>query len=198
MLRKRIFLQLVFIVGLVFMLLVSASETGRRWPLFGALLFSTGVILASVGAVGRLWCSVYIAGYKMSVLVMQGPYSLSRNPLYFFSLIGATGVALGTKTLLIPVLVIVAFATYYPFVIRREEAELLRRHANTFSVYRQMVPRFFPKRSGLFEPNFYTSMPKVIKRHVINALWFVWPLGLIELVDMLHRLKILPTFLWVY
>lgn len=198
MVRKRIFVQLVFILGLVCMLLISSSQTCRQWPLAGGMLFSMGVVLASIGAIGRLWCSVYIAGYKMNALVMQGPYSLSRNPLYFFSLIGATGVAMATKTLAIPVLVVVAFAAYYPFVIKSEEAELLRQHGKAFAVYCQMVPRFFPRRSGLFEPPSYTVLPKLIRRHVINALWFIWPLGFIQLIDVLHRLKILPTYFWVY
>jgi protein-S-isoprenylcysteine O-methyltransferase Ste14 len=196
--RKRIFLQLVFVLALLFLLLISSSATAERWPLVGAMLFFMGVVLAAVGSMGRLWCSVYIAGYKMNVLVMQGPYSMSRNPLYFFSLIGATGVALGTKTIMVPVLVLFAFAAYYPFVIKSEEAALLKRHGKTFAVYLQVVPRFFPKWSGLFEPNYYIIMPKVVKRHMIFALWFIWPLGFLQLIEMLHRLRMLPTFFGVY
>jgi protein-S-isoprenylcysteine O-methyltransferase Ste14 len=191
-------LSRLFVFALLAIVLTSSSVTDQRWPLIGETLFFAGVILAAIAAMGRLWCSVYIAGYKTDVLIMQGPYSMSRNPLYFFSLIGATGVALATETLLFPLLVVLAFAVYYPLVIRSEEAVLLKRHGNEFLKYFRKVPRFFPKLSKLTEPDTYVVRPKVIKRHILDALWFIWLLGFLELIESLHSLDILPTLLWVY
>ena len=37
------------------------------------------------------WSSLYIAGRKGRELVTVGPYSTCRNPLYFFSIVGAAG-----------------------------------------------------------------------------------------------------------
>lgn len=196
--KIRIGLSRVFVFLLLIIILMSSSATNARWPLLGETLFFMGVILAAVASMGRLWCSVYIAGYKTDVLVMQGPYSMTRNPLYFFSLIGAVGVALATETLLIPALVLAAFAAYYPFVIRSEESVLLKRHGNAFTDYFRTVPRFFPKLSGLMEPDTYVVRPKVIKRHMLDALWFVWLLGFMEVIEVLHELHLLPTLLWVY
>ena len=68
---------------------------------------------------------------------------MTRNPLYFFSLIGGIGVALATETLVLPLLVVLAFAAYYPFVIRSEEAVLLKRHGEKFREY-------FKKRSAIY------------------------------------------------
>src|SRR5690606_40050349 len=48
-------------------------------------------ILIVVCVIGRTWSSIYIAGHKVQTLVMDGPYSISRNPLYVFSIIGAAG-----------------------------------------------------------------------------------------------------------
>ncbi|WP_419659253.1 methyltransferase family protein [Desulfosarcina variabilis] len=196
--KIRIALSRVFVLALLMIILLSSSATNQRWPLFAETLFFMGVVLAAVASMGRLWCSVYIAGYKTDVLVMQGPYSMTRNPLYFFSLIGAMGVALATETLIIPILVLFAFAAYYPFVIKSEESVLLKRHGNAFSNYFKTVPRFFPKMSGFMEPDTYVVRPKVIKRHMLDALWFVWLLGFLELIEVLHELEMLPTLLWVY
>jgi len=196
--KIRIALSRVFVLALLMVILLSSSATNQRWPLFAETLFFMGVVLAAVASMGRLWCSVYIAGYKTDVLVMQGPYSMTRNPLYFFSLIGAMGVALATETLIIPILVMFAFAAYYPFVIKSEESVLLKRHGNAFSNYFKTVPRFFPKMSGFMEPDTYVVRPKVIKRHMLDALWFVWLLGFLELIEVLHELEMLPTLLWVY
>lgn len=196
--KIRTFLSRLFGFALLTVVLISSSATDQRWPLFGEILFFTGVVFAAIAAMGRMWCSVYIAGYKTEVLVMQGPYSLTRNPLYFFSLIGATGVALATETLLFPVLVLLAFGAYYPFVIKGEESVLIQRHGNAFASYLQSVPRFFPKLSGLTEPDTYTVRPKVIRRHILDALWFIFLLGFLQFVEALHALNILPTLLWVY
>lgn len=56
------------------------------------ILFLLGLLLVGVATVGRLWCSLYISGHENSELITTGPYSLSRNPLYFFSLPGFAGI----------------------------------------------------------------------------------------------------------
>ena len=43
-----------------------------------------GIILIMVGIIGRTWCAMYIGGNKLNRLVTEGPYSLTRNPLYVF------------------------------------------------------------------------------------------------------------------
>ena len=42
---------------------------------------------------GRTWCSLYIAGRKKQELVMgMALYSLMRNSLYVFTMVGAVGI----------------------------------------------------------------------------------------------------------
>jgi len=103
--------------------LLAASVIDSRWgedsPI-GLTLLVLGYALTGVGVIGRVWCLSYIAGHKTADLVTDGPYSLCRNPLYFFSLLGAVGVGLGSSTLTFPLLVMVGFAIYYPAVIKAE------------------------------------------------------------------------------
>jgi hypothetical protein len=35
--------------------------------------------IAAVASLGRMWCSLYIAGSKDKELITNGPYSLCRN-----------------------------------------------------------------------------------------------------------------------
>jgi protein-S-isoprenylcysteine O-methyltransferase Ste14 len=196
--KIRIALSRLFVLTLLVIVLTSSSATNEKWPLVGEFLFFMGVVLVAIASMGRLWCSVYIAGYKTDILVMQGPYSLSRNPLYFFSLIGAIGVGLTTHTMLIPALVLIAFAAYYPFVIKSEESILLKRHGTAFSNYLQTVPRFFPKLSGLIEPESYVVRPRVVKRHMVDAIWFIWLIGFLEVIEVLHDLNLIPTLFKIY
>jgi len=83
-----------------------AESRWERLPMVSTLLFAGGCVLAGAASLGRLWCALYIAGYKDGVLVTEGPYSLCRNPLYFCNLLGAAGVGLATETLLVALLAV--------------------------------------------------------------------------------------------
>ena len=90
----------------VFFLLFSTNhwEIGGEGVATG--LFTLGMFLVAIGSLGRMWCSLYIAGYKDQVLITQGPYSLTRNPLYFFNVFGALGVGFCTATFTFPALLL--------------------------------------------------------------------------------------------
>jgi hypothetical protein len=145
-----------------------------------------------IATLGRLWCSLYIAGYKKDVLVTAGPYSMCRNPLYFFSLLGAVGVGFASETLTLPAILFLIFTIYYPFVIKNEESELLKRHSDRYKTYFETVPRFIPKLSKLQEPDEYVVKPVIYRKHMFDALWFVWLLGIMEMIESLHELNIMP------
>ena len=162
------------------------------------VLFLFGCILVGIASLGRLWCSIYIAGYKNDTLVTLGPYSISRNPLYFFSMIGAAGVGLATETLLIPLALVLLFLIYYPNVIRSEEKRLLSIHGAKYEEYRDNTPFFFPKISLLREPETYTVNPRILRKNIFGALWFVWLMGIIELFEAFHETGILPIYFRIY
>ncbi|HOO89971.1 MAG TPA: isoprenylcysteine carboxylmethyltransferase family protein [Syntrophales bacterium] len=196
--KLRITLSQIFAVLLVAFICVSGSSWDDRAPFVTTLLFLLGVVLVGIGSFGRLWCSVYIAGYKTKALVTQGPYSMCRNPLYFFSLLGALGIGFASENFLIPIIISIGFAAYYILVIKSEEAQLARLHKEEFARYVKKVPRFFPKISYLTEPEEYIVKPVIFKSHMLSAIWFIWALGLLEIIKKLHELKILPTLFHIY
>jgi protein-S-isoprenylcysteine O-methyltransferase Ste14 len=185
-------------VAIIGMILVSRSHWRTETPLVGAVLFCLGAVLVGVASLGRMWCSVYIAGYKTSKLITEGPYSMTRNPLYFFSFLGATGIGLVTETILFTVVMLVTFAIYYPLVIRSEEKRLLAIHHDEFLAYVEKTPRFFPKFSALKEPQTYEVKPVVYRKNFLDAVWFIWILGALEIINGLHASGILPTWFTVY
>ncbi len=175
--------------------------TGSYWEdnsVVGGVLFLIGAILAGIATVGRMWCSVYISGYKKNLLVTTGPYSICRNPLYFFSLMGAVGVGLATKTFAIPLIIFILFALYYPFVIRREEKRLAGIHHEAFENYRRKTPRFIPSLLNFGEPEEYTIKPGFLRGRFTDSLWFMWLIGLLALVESLHRHSIVPVYWKLY
>jgi len=194
----RIHLTRVFVAAVLVLLLISGSKWETTAPMVSTILFLFGCFLAAIASLGRLWCSLYIAGHKTKDLVTVGPYSICRNPLYFFSMLGGLGVGMATETLTIPALILTAFAVYYPFVIRFEENKLVTVHGEEWKGYFQTVPRFWPKWSLLNEPQDYVVAPKTFRKHIFSALWFIWIIGILELIEELHELHVLSTSFVIY
>ncbi len=88
---------------------------------------------------------VYIVGRKNRELCQAGPYSLTRNPLYFFSFIGVLGLGLALQHVLLGVVAATCFLIYYEAVIRGEERILKSIHGEAFTDYCTRVPRFWPR-----------------------------------------------------
>lgn len=166
--------------------------------LLSGLLFTSGCVLTALGTIGRVWATLYIAGRKTKELVRSGPYSICRNPLYLFSLLGGLGVALVTETLTIPLLFLVPFALYYPWVIRSEEHRLRAAHGATFDDYCAQVPAFWPRFAALREEETYVVNAVSFRKHIFTALWFVWLIGAIEMVESLHELGVLHARFILY
>ena len=157
----------------VFFLLFTSSRWEGREPMVTTALFTLGMVLVAIGSLGRMWCSVYIAGYKDRTLIPQGPYSVCRNPLYFFSTFDARGVGCCTETIPFPLAFLALMIVYYPLVIRKEERRLREYFGRDFDEYAQRVPVYFPRFSLLTEPETYTMKPTAYRRHMFSALWFV-------------------------
>ena len=191
--KFRIEISRIFVAALIIIIALSSSAWETRAPFVSTVLFMIGCVLVGVASLGRLWCSLYIAGYKTDSLVTQGPYSLCRNPLYFFSLIGAVGVGFASETITLPAVLFLIFTMYYPYVIKREEAELSKIHDDKFKTYFRNTPRFIPKLSNIREPEEYVVKPVVFRKHIFDALWFIWLLGIMEILESLHELHVLPT-----
>jgi protein-S-isoprenylcysteine O-methyltransferase Ste14 len=194
--KRRTLISRLFSIIVVVLLLISES----RWEgdSYDGIIFFAGTILVAIAIVGRLWSTVYIAGYKSDTLVTVGPYSMCRNPLYFFSLLGMIGVGLASETFTIPLLMILFYAIYYPFTIAYEERKLAKIHGNAFTEYCKTTPRFFPSFKLLNEPAEYKVNPVIFRKSMFDATWFLILVGIMEMAESLHETSILPAILKLY
>lgn len=184
----RIFLSRIFAVAVAAMLMMGRSRWEEPGALAPEVLLLIGLVLATVAMAGRMWCSLFIAGRKNAELVTQGPYALCRNPLYFFSLIGAVGVGLASGMVTVAFVLGLAFALYYPAVIRREEVYLWQRHGEQFTAYAQAVPGFWPRwRSGQDAfPACIECHSRIFIHHLASAIWFPIVCGAVYVVSIFH------------
>jgi protein-S-isoprenylcysteine O-methyltransferase Ste14 len=189
--RTRLVVSRLFGLTILFLLAFGTSHWSV-YPMIDQILFLAGVVLAVVGFCGRLWCLSYIAGRKKRILVMEGPYSLCRHPLYFFSLVGGIGLGFCTETFTAPLLFALAFTGYYPQAIRGEETFLSDNFAE-YGEYRKRVPLFFPRWSNFVEGEGTVSVC-AFRRELVAAGGFLLCIGIFQLVESLHHADILPTW----
>jgi protein-S-isoprenylcysteine O-methyltransferase Ste14 len=195
--KKRILFTRIFTAAVVVLLLFSGSRSEID-EMYSTTLFAIGAAMVGIATIGRLWCNLYISGYKSGKLITEGPYSMCRNPLYFFSLIGAIGVGLATETVSFPVLFLVVFSIYYPFVIRSEEKRMIGIHGDEFRKYLKEVPQFIPSLRRFHEPDEYVVRAKVFRKTLFDGMWFIWLVGVMEIIEALHETHVLPVFIYLY
>lgn len=193
--KYRIVLSRIAAAISLFFLCSTQSYWETKSETFSSSLFFIGMILVAIASLGRTWCSLYIAGYKDNRLVTEGPYSICRNPLYFFSMIGVVGIGCATETLTFPIVFIILFALYYPFVIKGEEKRLAQIFGVEFEEYTKRVPAFFPRLSTFAEPENYSVKPAVYRRHIFSALWFIWIVGIVDVIEGMKEIGLF-TPLW--
>ncbi|SOC39768.1 protein-S-isoprenylcysteine O-methyltransferase Ste14 [Rhizobium subbaraonis] len=108
----------------------------------------TGLMLIFLAILGRLWSILYIGAYKNRKLVSIGPYSMTRNPLYLFSLVGILGVGLISGSLVLAIAMTFAFYLVYKHTALREAAYLEHRFGAAYRDYAKQTPLFLPRPSG--------------------------------------------------
>ncbi len=185
-----------FVIAIALILLtVSAWQPSGVFMLF---LRGIGFTLVTVAALGRLWCSLYICGYKNRRVIQDGPYSMVRNPLYCFSLLGGIGIGFMVGSLVITSLIVLFYVWIYPITIRDEEEKLESMLGKDYLEYKARTPRLMPKLSLYTNVEQYTINIKQMQNAFLDAVWFLLAVPILIAIDLAHRAGLLPviTTLW--
>ena len=168
---------------------------GSRWsyPVHEAMRWiGAGLIFICIS--GRTWCSLYIGGRKTHELVTTGPYSVSRNPLYVFSIIGAIGIGAQFGAVSVAILAGACAWLVHILVVRQEERLLLAEHGETYAKYLAEVPRFFPRFSLWKNVDALEVRPWTVARTYVDACIFLAAMPVAGALDLLHHLGLLRVF----
>lgn len=190
--RYRIALTRV-LMGAAGLLVIFSRPAWRPEPIVDEILDLLAFVLVLAATFGRLWALSYIGDRKTKDLVTLGPYSITRNPLYLFSFLGALGIAIVTDRILFMSLVVIGFALYYPIVIMAEETRLERVHGQAFVEYKRCVPRFFPRLSRYVEPAEYPVSSRSLRRSFFSVMWFPLLFVLFLFVEDLREAGVIPV-----
>lgn len=190
--RRQVIALLIFLAGIA--LLFTQSWWESETDLHEAIE-AVGLWLIAVCIGGRAWCTLYIGGRKKVELMTYGPYSLSRNPLYVFSLIGAIGVGAQLGNLTLPLVFGLLCYLVFSIVIFCEEQFLAATFGAAYQAYKVKVPRFFPRLHGYRDPGQLRFSPRHFMLTVRDGLVFLAAFPLFEGVEMLQEVGILPVLL---
>jgi protein-S-isoprenylcysteine O-methyltransferase Ste14 len=148
----------------------------------------------TVAALGRVWCSAYISGRKNHELVTDGPYSLSRNPLYFFSLFGYLGAGLAFEKLTVAFVFVILFWVLHWPTILSEERKLQSKFPNEYDDYANAVPRFWPRIRPMKLPDYVTFSPRTFNRSVLHCgfMMLIYMLG--HMIEYFQNVGVIPIF----
>jgi hypothetical protein len=102
--------------------------------------------LVTIACLGRIWCSVFIAGRKDIELVTVGPYALCRHPLYTLSMVGALGLGLASHSLVLTSATLLVLGALLLRAAAAEDRFLAARFDERFDAYRASTPGFWPRR----------------------------------------------------
>lgn len=172
----------VALLGLVALSVVSQSIGGVDGPWHESVeAIGLGAIVLAI--VGRAWCTLYIGGRKKAEVVDRGPYSVSRNPLYLFSFIGAFGIGAQSGSLVIGAAFVVAAVLVFHFTVRREEVFLLREFGEGYARYFDRTPRFWPRFSLWRDADELSVRPSLFLLTIRDGLVFLLAIPLFELID---------------
>ncbi|HEY3347429.1 MAG TPA: isoprenylcysteine carboxylmethyltransferase family protein [Nitrospirota bacterium] len=183
--RKRKPVSRLFMLVCLLLVLFTAPSWQRGSAIDIAFEVS-GILLVLAGVSGRLWATMYIGGRKNAELVMSGPYSMCRNPLYLFSFIAGIGISLLLKNVALLAVFVVGFSIYYPLVIRSEEGRLRSYFGEAFDGYVATTPMFIPKFTGLsFEGARF--VPSLMWKNFKDSLGFLLFIPVTYLIAWLHE-----------
>lgn len=188
--RKAVLLAAIAAVVVVFVFVSS------QWPeghLVHETLEWTGIALIALCIVGRTWCSLYIGGRKNTALVAVGPYSITRNPLYVFSIIGAAGVGAQLGSIMLAVATGAVAWIVFLVVAMQEEKYLLSVHADDYRGYLKRVPRFVPRWSQWHNVDLLHVRPGRVVRTFVDACFFLLAIPAAEVFESMQNAGLIPV-----
>lgn len=184
--RIRKAVMLLGIVAVVAVAVLTRSKWGEGG--FHEGVEAVGLALIAVCIVGRAWCSLYIGGRKKAEIVDRGPYSVSRNPLYVFSFIGAFGVGAQTGSVSLAVLFLVVTVVVFWFTVRREEDWLSEAFGAPYAAYVARTPRFGPDFSKWRDEGMLEIRPRFFVTTLRDGLVFLLAVPVFESVERLQEI----------
>jgi len=178
----------------IYLALVAATAVWGPDEIGLAARYATGIagfLCVALACLGRIWSSVFIAGHKDESLVTTGPYARLRHPLYACSMLGALGLGLTSRSLLLCAVVVVLIAALVVYAAACEEQFLAEQFPEEFTAYTAAVPhKWWPGARAAALPERIDVRPAVFWKAFLDAgsFFVLW-----VLVALAAEFRMLPA-----
>lgn len=190
---------LLFGVGVIGMAI--AAVTSSAWPADTFARPATkgiGISLIVVCIIGRSWSRLYVGWQKTRNLVSAGPYSVCRNPLYSFSILGAAGAAAQSGSIAAALIAAIAVWCVLYRVTLREEEVLARLHGKAYQTYTRSVPRFLPRLSLWCDVAMVETRPLDTLKTFFEGCLFLLAAPAFILIEYCQHKGVLPVLFRIF
>jgi protein-S-isoprenylcysteine O-methyltransferase Ste14 len=166
-------------IGILCLIAILWLATPNVWSIF------SGFLLMMAGMFFRAWSSGYIN--KDKELATEGPYSLTRNPLYFGSMILGSGIAVASNNVITYLIFIVYYFTFFTFLIAIERKRMRQRFGQQYEVWAKEANLFFPKIKKI--ENFNFNIAYYMKNREYRVLFFSLFVTAVLIVKFLNKIE---------
>jgi len=194
--QRKLIVLAVIVVGVF--LIVASEPVSPEGSLWHEAVERSGVLCILIGIIGRTWCSMYIGGNKLNMLVTDGPYSVTRNPLYLFSTIAAFGVGAQIGSIVFAIVCAAATVAIFAVVVNHEERALADRFPDEFALYRARVPRFMPNICQYQDAETILVRPSRVHQTFRDALLFLLAVPGVKALDGLREAGLIEPLFRLY
>lgn len=192
--RHRLALLRIAFLPIIFLAVFTRPNwSPQSWTAFG--IEAIGFLVIVAGLWLRLWSILYIGGRKSRELVMEGPYSLCRHPLYtgtFLLSIGA-GLCFENPPMVMATLLIVI--PVHAVTAGIEEHSLSGKFGEVYTNYAEKRPRFVPDFRQFRSVEWVKVSTRSIHRIMFETVCVLLLPIAEDLIEMLHAREVVPV-LW--
>jgi protein-S-isoprenylcysteine O-methyltransferase Ste14 len=190
--RSYSLIPLVLLLGVLYVQSAIGTWSVPAWGLGASLLILGETVRFYIAGHARPGTSGRGTTIRAAVLVTDGPYAATRNPLYFANWLQWLGAAAVTGVWWAPPFFAAVVALQYHFIIRAEESFLAGEFGPAFRPFQNETPRFIPRPSLRFFSGEFDFRKALFREHDTMFLVFLglWTLPVIS--STLHGTPIRP------
>jgi protein-S-isoprenylcysteine O-methyltransferase Ste14 len=188
--RKVVLFMAALLILLVMIFSHADAENMTRYT-----VEHLGWTLIAICILGRTWCGLYIGGQKNKSIVRLGPYSVVRNPLYVFSIMGAIGIGLCSGSVISGLFLGLLVSAVFHIVIQYEEQHLTSRLGPDYRRYVAEVPRWLPNFKRWQDAKVFEVSPHLVTKIFFDALIFALAIPFFEVLERLQDNGLVPILL---
>ncbi len=166
-------------IGFLCLIAILWLATPSSWSIFG------GFLLMMAGMFFRAWSSGYIN--KDRELATQGPYALTRNPLYFGSFILGSGIAVAANNKISYLIFAVYYFAFFTFLITIERKRMRKRFGPQYEAWAREANLFIPKIKRIGKSDF--NIAYYMKNREYRVLFFSLFITVVLIIKFLKKIE---------